>query len=151
MKSIVNRRTYDTDSSELLAEVKKSFGVYGQDPDNDWTESLYKKRFNGEYFVLGVGGKNTPFSEYANGKKEAGSRVIAWRTQNLDNAKLWVHDNCPDKFQELFENRGDDELVVTTIMLSKRAKKKLKRYSEEQGITISEILRRYAETLYIDD
>ena len=101
MKYTVNRRFYDTEAADKLAEIQKSFGEYGKNPDNDWTESLYKKP-NGEYFVHGKRGKNSPFAENKEGRNQAGSRAIVWRTENESNAKLWVHDNVPGKFDEIF-------------------------------------------------
>ena len=147
MKYTVNRRLYDTDKAEKLVEVTKSFGVYGENPDNDWTESLYKKP-SGEFFVQGNGGKNSPFADYASGTNKPGSRVTVWRIDNYNNAKLWIHDNAPDKFDDVFNRKEDSDLSITTVTLSEKAKRNLKRYSEETGLTVSEILRRYAENLY---
>ena len=147
MKFTINRRLYDTESSEKLVEVQKSYGKYGEDPEQDWTETLYRKN-NGEYFMLGRGGKNSPFSEFTGGKNQAGNMINIWKEDNLNGAKLWVHDNAPEMFDKLFNPKDDNELSTTTITLSVKAKRNLKRYSKETKMTVSEIIRRYAEGLY---
>jgi hypothetical protein len=143
MKFEVNRRLYDTEKAEKVAEVQKSYGEYGKNPDVDWIEILYKKP-NDEFFLFGKGGKSSPF-----GNKD-GCRVVVWPIENYNNAKLWVHDNAPKLMDKIFQEKKDDELSVTTVTLSEKAKRNLKRYSAEYGIAVSEILRKYAESLYTD-
>ena len=147
MKFTVNRRLYDTEKADKLAEVQKSFGTYGVNPDEDWTESLYRKN-NGEFFMLGEGGKNSPFADYSSKTRQAGSRIEVWRVDNYNSAKLWVHDNIPEMMEELFNPKEDNDISVTTVTISAKAKRNLKRYSKETGLSVSEIIRRYAEELY---
>ena len=49
MKFVIDRRVYDLDKAEKIASVEKSLGKYGDNPENDWTETLYLKNHL-EYF-----------------------------------------------------------------------------------------------------
>ncbi len=153
MRFTENRQVYDLEKEEKIIEVQKSFGTYGENPDNDWTEALYLKNHD-EYFVYGAGGKNTPFSDddiRINPRYKQiryPGRVIVWKKNNLENAKLWVHDNCPDKQDAIFGAEDPGMLRTTTITLTDKARKNLKRCSREKGLTVSEIIRQYAEGLY---
>lgn len=138
MKFTVSRRKYDTDIDTEVMSVQKSFGTYGENPDNDWVEKLYKKS-NSEYYVYGKGGKNSPFSG-ANGD------VRVWQKQNFNNAKSWIMDNCPEKMQD-FTTMGEKAEVMTISVLP-RTRQLLKQYSSEQGISVSELIRQFADSLY---
>ncbi len=141
MEVIHKRKLYNTDKAEKIIEIKKSFGKYGENPDNDWTETLYRKR-NLEYFVYGDGGKNTPYNTH--------NDILNFHFFDVNNytqAQLWVHDNCPEIYDELFSDNPKDR-IITTMALSKKAVRNLKRYTSETGISASECLREYAESLY---
>ena len=91
-----DNKFYDISKATLIYTVEKTFGEkYGDNPDNDWTESLYVKK-NGEYFVYGKGGKNTPYSTIESGKIVGGSRYEIWLQSNYNSARNWVHTNCPE-------------------------------------------------------
>ena len=140
---------YNIDKAESLITIKKTFGKnYGENPDLDWTETLYKKP-SGEFFVYGEGGKETPYSVDVNGEPTAGSRYEVWTDYNINQARNWVYTNCPEKMEMIFMKDEDDEKKsVTTITLSAKARKNLKRKAQENKETVSEIIRQWAETLY---
>ena len=141
MKTLHKRRMFDTDKSEKIITVKKSFGTYGVNPDYDWTETLYRKP-NFEFFVVGKGGKHTMFSAC-----DQLMNFCFFDRNNYAEAQLWVHDNCPELYNELFSD-NPNERVTTTMALSQKAMRNLKRYFSETGISTSECLRKYAESLY---
>lgn len=141
MKIKHNRRVYDTDKAEKVFTAKKSFGNYGENPDNDWTETLYMKP-NFEFFVFGEGGKNTPYNTDSDTLN-----FMFFDRNNYTEAQLWVHDNCPELYTKLFTDK-EDERVSTTMALSQKAVRNLKRYTCETRISASECLRLYAESLY---
>jgi len=140
---------YSIDKATPLVTVKKTFGkAFGENPDDDWTETLYKKS-SGEFFVYGEGGKNTPYAIDENGESVAGTRFEIWADNNYNKARLWVHDNCPEKMDEIFMKDIDEgKKSVTTITLTAKARLNLKRKSKELGISISELIRLWAEELY---
>ena len=140
---------YNIDKATPLVTVEKTFGKkYGENPDDDWSETLYKKT-SGEFFVYGKGGKNTPFSTDENGEPVAGSRYEIWIDYNYQKAKNWVYTNCPDRMDVIFMKESEDsKKSVTTVTLSTKARLNLKRKSNELGITTSELIRRWAESLY---
>lgn len=140
---------YSIDKAEPLVTVEKTFGKkYGENPDDDWTETLYRKS-SGEFFVYGQGGKNTPFSVDENGESVAGSRYEVWMDFNYNKARNWVHTNCPEKQEEVFMSEvNDGKKSVTTMTLSAKARLNLKRKSSEQGVSISQLVCKWAESLY---
>lgn len=140
---------YSIDKAEPLVTVKKTFGKrYGDNPDDDWTETLYRKP-TGEYFVYGEGGKNSPYAIDENGESVAGTRFEIWVDFNYQKARNWVHTNCPEKMEEIFMKDVEDEKKsVTTITLTAKARLNLKRKSKEMGVSISELIRKWAEELY---
>lgn len=143
-------RFYDITKATVLVTVEKTFGKqYGENPDDDWKESLYIKP-NGEYFVYGEGGMNSPYcAEDESGETSAGSRYEVWPDFNLNNAKNWVHTNCPEKMEEIFMKEIDeDKKTVTTFLLSQKAKKNLKRKARENNMSASNLINSWAESFY---
>ena len=147
-KSAASNKFYSIDKAELIISVNKTFGgKYGNNPDDDWTETLYRKN-NGEYFVYGEGGKNTPFGKYEDGEPVSGSRYVVWLDYNDNEAKNWVYTNCPEKMKEIFEKQPDDKKSITALYLSNTARTNLKRKSREKNISMSELINQWAESLY---
>ena len=142
----IDSKFYNIEKARALVTVEKTFGKkYGDNPDDDWTETLYKKT-SGEFFVYGKGGKNSPYSVDENGESVAGSRYEIWTDYNTNKARNWVHSNCLDEKDEIF--MVSDKKTVTTMTLTMKAKENLRRKANEQDITISELIRRWAESLY---
>lgn len=144
-----DNKFYDISKATPLVTVEKTFGKkYGDNPDDDWKETLYRKA-TGEFFVYGVGGKNSPYSIDENGTTKAGSRYEIWLESNYNAARNWVHTNCPEKQEEIFvAELKEEKNSVTSIMISQKARMNLKRKSKEMGITVSELIRQWAESLY---
>ena len=140
---------YNIEKAEPLVTVEKTFGnKYGENPDEDWTETLYRKP-SGEFFVYGKGGKDSPYSVEEDGETVAGSRYEVWGDFNYNKARNWVHTNCPEKKDEIFMSElNEDKKSVTTMTLSAKARNNLRRKSREQGVSVSELIRRWAEALY---
>ena len=147
MKEVkTSAKLYNADKATPLVTVKKSFGNYGENPDDDWTETLYKKK-TGEFFVLGKGGKNSPFGIDRGGERIAGEDFTIWLVRNYDNAKNWVHSNCPEKREEIFMEDTKTK-TLTSIYLSTKAKINLKRMAKEKGMSVSEMINKWAESFY---
>ena len=143
-----DNKFYNIEKAEALITVEKTFGKkYGENPDVDWTETLYRKS-SGEYFVYGKGGKDSPYAVDENGEAVPGSRYDIWGEYNYNQARNWVHSNCPDKMNVLTEDEPDDKKSITTVTLSAKARKNLRRKSQEMGMSTSELIRRWAESLY---
>ena len=144
-----NNKFYDISKATPLVTVEKTFGKkYGDNPDDDWTETLYRKP-TGEFYVYGSGGKNSPYSVDEDGTSNAGSRYEIWLESNYNAARNWVHTNCPEKQEEIFVTEAKEEKnTVTSILISQKARMNLKRKSKEMGLTVSELIRQWAESLY---
>ena len=144
-----DNKFYNIEKAEALVTVEKTFGnKYGENPDVDWTETLYRKS-SGEYFVYGKGGKESPYAVDENGEAVAGSRYDIWGDYNFNQARNWVHSNCPDKMDSIFKDEEKEEKIsVTTVALSAKARKNLRRKSKEMGMSTSELIRRWAESFY---
>ncbi len=144
-----DKKFYDINKSTPLVTIKKTFGTaYGVNPDEDWTETLYKRQ-TGEYFVYGEGGSESPYSVYENGENKAGNGYEIWPESNYNKARSWVQTNCPEKKDEIFTKQDlDSKRVVVTMLLSPKARENLKRKSAEEGMSVSEFVRKLAENLY---
>ncbi|MBQ6503206.1 MAG: hypothetical protein IJI57_04765 [Flexilinea sp.] len=144
-----DKKFYDIEKSTPLVTVQKTFGqVYGENPDEDWTETLYRRQ-TGDFFVYGVGGKDSPFSVYENGETKAGNGYEIWSEANYNKARSWVQTNCPEKKDEIFTMKDyDTKRILVTMTLSPRARENLKRKASEEGMSVSEFIRRFAENLY---
>ena len=144
-----DKKFYDINKSTPLVTVNKTFGqVYGDNPDEDWTETLYKRQ-TGEFFVYGEGGCDSPYSVYENGEHKAGNGYEIWPESNYNKARSWVKMNCPEKKDEIFtKDNTEGKRVVVTMILSTKARENLKRKSAEEGMSVSEYVRKYAENLY---
>ena len=146
MEKKVSDKFYNIAKAKEVITVQKSFGTYGENPDDDWTETLYKKR-NGEFFVYGKGGKNSPFGMDRGGERLEGEDFILWLTRNYDNARNWVHSNCPDKKDEIF-HEDNETRSMTTLYLTPKAKMNLKRMAKEKGVSVSVMIIQWAESFY---
>ena len=144
-----DKKFYDIEKSTPLVTVQRTFGaVYGENPDEDWTETLYRRQ-TGDFFVYGEGGKESPFSVYENGENKAGNGYEIWAESNYNKARSWVQTNCPEKKDEIFTmQEPDTKRVIVTMALSPRARENLKRKAAEEGMSVSEFIRRFAENLY---
>ena len=143
-------RVYNPTKATLIATAKKTMKqVYGEDPDYDWTESLYKKP-TGDYFVIGNGGKYTPFAADKNGERVSGTETIIWKKKNLEYATLWLHDNFPGREEEFLSVKTEERAKTVTFTMSEKALRNIKRKAKELGIANSTLIRRWAENLYDD-
>ena len=143
-----DNKFYDITKATPLYTVKKTFGEkFGDNPDDDWTETLYKKK-NGEFFVYGQGGKNTPYSVNELGEVKSGSRYEIWLQSNFNSARNWVHTNCPEMQEEIFMVEEDDKPKVTSITLTTKARMNLKRKAMEENTNVSSLVKEWAESLY---
>ena len=139
---------YDIAKATPLYTVEKTFGVkFGENPDDDWTETLYKKK-SGEFFVYGKGGKNTPYSTTENGVLEGGARYDIWTQSNYNTARNWVHSNCPEMQEEIFMIDEEDKTKVTSMALTKKARMNLKRKARDENTNVSSLVNEWAEKLY---
>ncbi|MCL2356438.1 MAG: hypothetical protein FWC70_04645 [Defluviitaleaceae bacterium] len=76
MKTIISKKTYDTEDSAKIGS--KCVGDFGQ-PDG-YEEQLFETK-DGFFFLYGVGGENSPYAKPA--IKRASKKVAdAWRAEN---------------------------------------------------------------------
>ena len=98
MKSIINRKKYDTETATEIQTI-----TYGQGKRDfkHFEETLYRKK-TGEFFLAGEGGPMSKYSHFYSLENMwgSGSRIIPL---TLDEAKDWVSENCSaDDYEELF-------------------------------------------------
>ena len=96
MKKIINRKMYNTDTAEQIAEY--SFSIPGN--FHYLQEILYRKS-NGEYFLYGEGGAASRYREQVDQNSwSSGETIIPFSDED---AKSWLeeHDEC-DVYIRLF-------------------------------------------------
>lgn len=136
MKKIINGKSYDT-------ETAKKVGYWSNNRSySDFSyveETLYRKK-TGEYFLFGEGG---PMSRYAESCGDnswgSGSRIIP---MTYAKATKWAEEHLDgDEYEAIFGAVVEDESKKTVAYsLTVKAIEKLRRMSEEQGRSASEIL-----------
>ncbi len=58
MKKIINRKTYNTETSETLGRI--TFGAFG---DDDGFEEILMQTKSGNFFIYGIGGPSSKYTE----------------------------------------------------------------------------------------
>lgn len=58
MKKIINRKTYNTETSEVLGRI--TFGEFG---DADGYEEILMRTKSGNFFICGIGGTESKYTE----------------------------------------------------------------------------------------
>ena len=95
MKKIINRKLYDTNTAEFIANY-----CYGCGGDLYFLNaSLYRKK-TGEFFLGGEGGARTKYGD-TDGDSYFGSWDIIPLTE--DEARDWIEEHCSaDEYIEVF-------------------------------------------------
>ena len=136
MKKIINGKVYDTETAKRLGWYENTYNV------RDFhycCETLYRKK-TGEYFLHGEGG---PMSRYAEASGmnswSSGERIMP---MTYAEATRWAEENLDgDEYEEIFGAViEDDTKKLVTYNLTVTSIEKLKRLSEMQGISASELL-----------
>lgn len=142
---------YDIRKATALVTVQKTFGKkYGDNVDDDWVETLFVKK-SGEYFLYGMGGKNSPFSNFDDGVSTQGDGYETWLSNNYKKAKEWVMMNCPEKMDEIFvplKPEEETKLKASTFSLTEKARANLKRRAAEYETSQSQLICQWAENFY---
>ena len=136
MKKIINGKSYNTESAELVAEWSNNLTYR----DFGWVEeNLYRKR-TGEYFLYGAGGPNSRYAEASGSNSwSSGERIMPLTYKE---AIKWAEDHLDgDEYESIFGAVVEDDSKRTAAYsLSVSAIEALRRMSEEQGRSASEIL-----------
>lgn len=136
MKKIINGKVYDTETARKMAFWSNNLSYR----DFGWVEeTLYRKK-TGEYFLFGEGGPMSRFAESCGDNSwGSGSKIIPMSYAKATN---WAEEHLTgDEFEEIFGAVVDDETKKTVAYsLTVTAIEKLRRMSEEQGRSASEIL-----------
>ena len=136
MKKIINGKSYDTETAKKVGywSNNRSFR------DFNWVEeTLYRKK-TGEYFLFGEGGPMSRYSErIGNNGWGAGSCIMPL---TFAEATEWAEEHLDgDEYEAIFGAVVEDESKKTVAYsLTVKAIEKLRRMSEEQGRSASEIL-----------
>lgn len=96
MKKIINRKMYDTETAERIAD--DSFG--GVKDFDYWAEELYLKK-TGEFFLYGEGGANSKYSKKLDiDTWGPGETIIPYSEEET---KDWLEEHdCAEAYIKLF-------------------------------------------------
>lgn len=135
MKKVINGRRYDTDTAKELASES-----YSNCRDfHYWAETLYRKN-TGEYFLHGVGGPASKYSQAVGLNEWSGGERIMPMTP--DEAKEWAEKYLDaDKYEEIF-GQIEEETEKKTVSFSLRLQtiEKIKTEAAKRGIPMSEYI-----------
>lgn len=96
MKKIINSRLYDTGTAEFIESYDNG---YFENDFKYYSEALYRKN-TGEYFLHGVGGAMSKYSEPCGHGMSSGEKIIPYTEEE---AKAWAEANMSaDAYMELF-------------------------------------------------
>lgn len=136
MKKVINGKIYDTETAREVGSWSngltwRDFGWCG--------ETLYRKR-TGEYFLHGEGGPASRYSVATGTNSWSGGERIMPMT--YAEASRWAEEHLDgDEYEQIFGAVVEDESKKTVAYsLTVGAIEKLRRMSEEQGRSASEIL-----------
>ena len=129
MRKIINRKSYDTDTAQVIGEYSVNYPG-----DFDYMcETLYRKR-TGEYFVHGMGNAASRYAEPAGQNRwKPGERIMPY---SYDEAREWAerHLDAEDYEAEFGEVPEDeDESVVLSVRITPAAKATLDRLAAQTG------------------
>ena len=135
MKKIINGKVYNT---ETAVEVGYwSNGQYLSD-FSYMREALYRKK-TGEYFLFGEGGAMSRYAKSFGDCWGYGEEIMPL---SYEAAQKWAEEKLTgDEYEEIFgEVTEDESRKINAYNLATTSIEKLKRMSEKQGRSASEIL-----------
>lgn len=136
MKKIINGKSYDTETAKKVAMWSNNLTYR----DFSWCEeTLYRKK-TGEYFLHGEGGPASRYAEAVGSNSwGSGERIMPLAYKE---ASEWAEKHLDgDEYEQIFGAVSEDDTRKTVAYsLSVSAVEALRRMSEEQGKSASEIL-----------
>lgn len=136
MKKIINGKSYDTETAKKVGCWSNNLSYR----DFNWVEeTLYRKK-TGEYFLHGEGGPASRYSVATGTNSWSGGERIMPMT--YAEASDWAEKHLDgDEYEAIFGSVVEDDSKRTVAYsLTVGAIEKLRRMSEEQGRSASEIL-----------
>lgn len=134
MKRIINGRRYDTQTAKKVGEAS-----YSNCSDfHYWSEELYVKR-TGEYFLYGVGGPMSKYSQQTGQNEWTGGKEII--PLSLNEAKMWVEKYLDaDEYEKIFGKVEEGKVQVST-WIEKSIKAEIDNLREKKNLTIADIIK----------
>ena len=136
MKMIINGKVYDTEKAKQVAYYSSA----GSWRDfQHYEETLYLKK-TGEYFLFGEGGPMTRYARSEGQNSWTGGKRIEPLTYAA--AKEWAEEHLTaSEYESIFgEVEEDDSKVLTTFNLTRATVEKLRRESQERGMSLSALV-----------
>mgnify|MGYP002682938636 FL=1 len=136
MKMIINGKVYDTEKAKQVAYYSSA----GSWRDfQHYEETLYLKK-TGEYFLFGEGGPMTRYARSEGQNSWTGGERIEPLTYAA--AKEWAEEHLTaSEYESIFgEVEEDDSKVLTTFNLTRATVEKLRRESQERGMSLSALV-----------
>lgn len=133
MKKIINGKSYDTDTAELVGRWDNGY------PCTDFSycsEDLYRKR-TGEFFIFGAGGASSRYAESSGDNRWRGGEKIIPLTYAA--AQKWAEDNLDgDEYEAIFgEVVEDDSRITLTLSMSASIVEQAKRDAAKSCMSLS--------------
>lgn len=137
---IINGKRYDINAATILLNWNNR--KMESDPDYI-SESLYRKK-TGEYFLYGIGGKNTKYGNWTGIDGEAGEKYMPLTPAE---ARLWTESHATaDEYAEIFSEPEEGETVEMFFRnVSARTRHKMEIIREDTGQSLTEIFERAIE------
>ena len=137
MKKVINRKLYDT---KTATEVGWWCNGLEQRDFECVKETLYRKR-TGEYFLHGIGGGLTQYTEFYNGASTSGAKIIPL---TYDMARDWAEkklsgDEYIQEFGEPEEDDGGDKIAMT-ITITKAKAAAIRKAAQKAGISAGQFI-----------
>ena len=96
MKQIINGKKYDTETAKKVGSWSNG---YSYSDFSSCTEELYRKR-TGEYFLYGIGGPMSKYSQSYGNTTSGGSQIIPMAEAE---ARTWAEEHLDgDEYEEIF-------------------------------------------------
>ena len=96
MKQIINGKKYDTETAKKVGSWSNG---YSYSDFSSCTEELYRKR-TGEYFLYGIGGPMSRYSQSYGNTTSGGEKIIPMTEAE---ARKWAEEHLDgDEYEEIF-------------------------------------------------
>ena len=96
MKQIINGKKYDTETAKKVGSWSNG---YSYSDFSSCTEELYRKR-TGEYFLYGIGGPMSRYSQSYGNTTSGGEKIIPMTEAE---ARKWAEEHLAgDEYEEIF-------------------------------------------------
>lgn len=139
MHKYIGGRHYNTETAKFCGEYE-----YSNPRDFHYIHEILYQKKNGEFFLYGIGGAMTKYSETVGQNEWSGGRRIT--PFSVDEAKEWAEEHLDgDEYESIFGKTDDDdetydEKTVTSFSLPVKTIMDMKNLAKQRQCNMSDVI-----------